>query len=421
MTLQWCLNTSQLHLWCDNSSFVKTANRLLNGGTMRIGRDANDADLVYTFAHLIQPVRHLLKVDWVKGHQDISKLNSIPTEVHLNIEADKLASEAIASTPYCPTFEVSPASSVLLHIDDITITSKLRKAIMNKYNSNAIISRIFQRTGWSKSTFHSIFWEGLGRSLASFSLSPRFTLTKHTNALLPVGSLLEKRREKEPYRCFTCDSCACETSRHMFLCPGNEEWRKEASTNFSRFLKEYNIPKCTINMILSSFFGPIGGATHETTGIVTGGLSNIGWEELWRGKIPTSLILQCTSQETSSEGLSTDQRRWGTKFCTLVFSEVLSLWERRNRARHGGTESERTARSKEKLALRVRRVQDLARTLPGGADRTLLEADTDIDDWTPHRMQSFLAWAEELATFCTKENTSSAVRDRLSDEVRKPP
>ena len=418
MILKWCL-PCKLQLWCDNNGFVSTANRLLREGNIRLGRDVNDADLVHSFAHLIWPVKDLLSVSWVKGHQDMSKLTNPSIEVLLNTEADTLASEALKTSKSCAFVAASPANPIQLHINNVTVTSKLRRSIMNRYNSIAIRNRIFERTGWSQKTFDSIFWEGLGRALASFPLSARFTLTKFTNNILPVGSVLAKRNDKEPYKCFTCSTCDHETIDHMFTCPGQEKWRISATKAFTAFLKESTVRRDRSNSILFAFFGL--NPDSPTCPLLDHTLASVGRKELWKGKLPIDLLFCCTRRE-GREDFTTTHRSWGTKLCKLIFTQILLLWDSRNAARHGSTATERSEREREKLSIRIQAIQAIARDLPSEHDRSLLQANAAVNDWSTMRMRSFVAWAEDLATFCSKESSANPipVRER-TDEVRKPP
>ena len=111
-------------------------------------------------------------------------------------------------------------------------------------------------------------------------------------------------------------------------------------------------------------------------------------------------------------------KKWGNGLCRTIFQEVLQLWDLRNKARHGDSAQDVTAKRRDKLLTRAIEVQKFAKTLAGSEDRRLLHADSTLDEWPPQRLESFLSWAEELSTYLRTEAKSDWI---LTDKVRKPP
>ena len=185
---------------------------------VQLGRDEQEADLIYSFAELAHPYRSLISFEWVKGHQDKSAEG---LAARLNQKADRLATHALSKATPCTDIVPSPASVAIPFLNNRPILSKLSWNVRLEYNATNMIERLCSRNQWSRPFFDLLFWEGLEKSLGSLQTGLRFTITKFCNDLLPTVNILLRRREKEPSRCFSCNSCDVKTPQHLFLCKGH--------------------------------------------------------------------------------------------------------------------------------------------------------------------------------------------------------
>ena len=421
----WMSPPCPIHIWCDNEGLVKTAQRILRHERIQLGRDEQEADLIYSFADIAHPFRSLISFEWVKGHQDKSAEG---LAARLNRKADQLATKALSKAIPMLDITPSPTSVAIPFLRGRPILSKLGWNIRLEYNAEALIERICSRNNWERSFFFSIFWKGLEKSLNAHQTGPRFTLTKFCNDLLPVGRILLRRREKEPCRCLSCESCEVETIEHMFTCTGHSDWREKASKNFRTQLDAWKTDPRLRDLLIEHIFGHFAPQSDpkpppQLLSTINSDMAAIDWQNLWKGYIPSSVTTFQASFANESAQVKTKQKDtpWGVKLCRLIHNEVLALWKKRNEKRHGREPQENHRLKREKFMVRARKIQETAKKLPSKRDRDLLESETDLSPWPTCRIVAFVDWAEGLAAFCEKESELTSVRDRTSDEVEDPP
>jgi hypothetical protein len=93
----------------------------------------------------------------VKSHQDDDGPVAGPTlEAQLNVQADALATEALADAPTYPKVALFPTAKCQLILAGKSITRKIPQAIRYQGGVNNIQTYLMERNQWSKETFHKI-------------------------------------------------------------------------------------------------------------------------------------------------------------------------------------------------------------------------------------------------------------------------
>jgi hypothetical protein len=104
---------------------------------------------------MYQKLGWMFAFEYVKGHQDNSiEIKNLPLDVQLNVEADQLATEYLATSQY------QGRVSLFLSVD--TISCKLQNAIRYQAGLGPTQTYVMARNTWSDQTMRSIDWQAHG-------------------------------------------------------------------------------------------------------------------------------------------------------------------------------------------------------------------------------------------------------------------
>ena len=120
-----------LSLVCDNSSLVDTVNKIAKRKRKQFPNETlePDWDVINEIVSLIKNSKQT--IEWIRGHQDEKMPKArLPLPAQLNCEADELANtaqEARKLEPLQRRMVRSPNNPIQVHVNDVTVTSKLQK------------------------------------------------------------------------------------------------------------------------------------------------------------------------------------------------------------------------------------------------------------------------------------------------------
>ena len=337
--------------------------------------------------------------------------------------ADWEATNALRRAHPIPIASAIPLAKVRLVINNRSIDKHPRRAILDASTAPAIRSIIMKRSNWTEHKMNLVAWDRLGSALKGYKQCSQTTLIKHCNVELPLGCRMNRRRGVEPTICKSCTAGCEETDDHMFQCSGHTQWETTTITSLKKFFGTTQTHRVIQDKILALLFpwrcaAPTGNFDRETLQVFND-LKTIGRMELWRGRIPVSLI-QWHDQYTAENHSTTHVkgRTWAKQLITGLFNRVLTLWTHRNKLRHGETDEEARQILKEKLHERMAGLQDAVDSLTDPRDRALFLPKQRWSNLTNKQAEAYLSWAEDLAAAVAAEDTEGG--DEVVEHTEEP-
>ena len=154
-------------------------------------------------------------------------------------------------------------------------------------------------------------------------------------------------------------------------------------------------------------------------------MREIGWREMWRGRIPRSAIqwqrkyFETTGQKTRKAST------WARHIVVAIFEQFLALWRLRNETRHGATKEEKARIDKERTRQRMSDLYAKVGSLNNAADRAMFLPDDHWQALPTATAKAHLSWAEPLLKKCVapSEHTQPQCTqgDPQNDAYRPPP
>ena len=128
----------------------------------------------------------------VYGHQDIdTKLDKLPLDAQMNVEADALAEEYYSKTVQSsPETHLLPACPAMLVLNGITVSNTYKKHLIRACTEPHYIGYLQDKYDWSDSLIQSIAWKSL--SCGINRVQRPCLVTKICNDLLPTATILQK-------------------------------------------------------------------------------------------------------------------------------------------------------------------------------------------------------------------------------------
>jgi hypothetical protein len=132
----------------------------------------------------------------VRSHQDDSvSAATLPLDVQLNIEADRLATDYLSTSEYAGNASLFPSAKCQLLINGDTISRQLPRAIRFQAGALPLQNYLKERNHWSQPTIDSVNWPAHGAA-HSFHREQRCFLIKFGHRHLPLGKTIHRRDNK---------------------------------------------------------------------------------------------------------------------------------------------------------------------------------------------------------------------------------
>jgi hypothetical protein len=176
----------------------------------RIKYELKDSEINFVFRH-------------ISGHQDkIKSFDELDIWEQTNVKVDKFAKEALSDyvAEGCPYIaaQISRGDKWLLTMDDVPITSDIKKTVYNSKWLQAGKEFWYRRLGIGQTYQESVDWDIVERTSAMCTRQKRIKRSKHMAHICPVGLILERRKERPTSECPRCKMV--ETNVHIVTCQG---------------------------------------------------------------------------------------------------------------------------------------------------------------------------------------------------------
>jgi hypothetical protein len=142
---------------------------------------------------------------WVEGHQDTTEEETaqLPWEAQLNIEVDKLGTEARheMTEKDLKEFNILPASKLMLFINGAPITRRHANKICNAWTTQRLRDNMTRRFSWTPGTADKIDWYLHGSTLKAYDFYNLNFSIKFIHERLPLNGI--------KFHQSTTDQCTC--------------------------------------------------------------------------------------------------------------------------------------------------------------------------------------------------------------------
>lgn len=412
------ISTSHNTIICDNKGLLERIEEASTWGhitpnvTLRAEWDIESVILqLYTELSIKFSFLH------VHSHQD-DKVSaaSLPLEVQLNIEADKLATAYMQEdTTRRPIAALFPSAKAQLIIKGKSVTRKLPFAIRYEAGSIGIRTYLKDRNSWTERTLDDIHWDSHGSS-HSFHRPQRCFLIKLCHRHLPLGQTLHRRDSKYPSTCPGCRE-ELETQAHFLKCNGDSRiaWRVKLLTELRQQMTKLHTASNLQEAILSCLDNSLAGRTNPTRGSFGTALlaqAHIGWTAMFRGywSLEWQKAYMRTYPVPDVETRKEKNKRhyqmelWQKKILQQLWRSMIALWTLRNNERHGWDKESRDGARREVLHHELATFYTRKHEYPARVQRLLrasyeihiTETASKIADWLDAYKNTFaMTWSPD--------------------------
>ena len=332
------------HLVCDNLGLIKSVTKLRDYPTIYPNTTLEaEWDCL---AQILVTSRELgaktPTIDHIKGHQDErAPYKELPLLAQLNCDADSFANTFLQTHMDLDHTRVHqfPAGECVLQLKKGTITQDLKHECSQAQNLPAYQSYVTRKNKWSDDTvFTTVDWTAHGQALKRHD-QHRPTFVKLVHKRLPVGAHVNKYDPKYPPNCLTCNH-EKETMDHFWKCqaPSRLAWQRQFLQELNQKLIELRIGPEARNLLVNKMRAVLDGDNPDLIpnppelADICAQQQAIKWEQILLGRFArawnTHPRIQPGSQQHSN-------KTWTTEIIDFIFMQWWTLWESRNKDRHG--------------------------------------------------------------------------------------
>jgi hypothetical protein len=252
--------------YCDNQSVVNILNKIREN---KVGYQESDSDILMTCQENM-PIN--IQIQHVKGHQANEESDNLPTEVNLNIRADKLANQQQTSIP---STQEPEDHTVYTLMKGRTITSKPIATMRYKIAKTRLKNYMKEKL---KGHEEKVEWKVFEASIEKFKRLPT-SLIKLIHNVTPTQAHMFK------LKLTNCNKCPCckeetETIHHIIIC---KEREMDGFQLFQSIVKE-KIKKSHISeKLMKQVYTTIITSTNQIEGFTSQEQQMIGWHKLLQG------------------------------------------------------------------------------------------------------------------------------------------
>jgi hypothetical protein len=356
--------------YCDNKSIVQQTSTSTNHQFASISMKPDydiliaiqkEQDIIQSFGYLVSNTLH------VKGHQDkIKPYHELPRPAQLNIDADKLASEAlthIMATSSPPPSSANPHCHAYLRNNKLLVSSNEQTLLRWKWAEFRIQQYYARKFKIRIKQLHYINWAGLRLARNQLSHAEKRFNIKLTTNWLPIN---EKcfRSGKVITLCHRCNDP--ESITHIFQCNKNKEQRQQYIDQIASVLTENQTAPDIHTAIIYGLYQWLNLPT--TTAIPPSMIkcynaqSNLGWNLFARGML---VIQWCEHQQEFARSRSDELAAligdtWNKKLSLALIRQAHKLWIARCNEIHQKSSDTATT----EITAQLQKIYDQASHLP---------------------------------------------------------
>ena len=410
-------SSSIITIYCDNQEVILKASK--SDDTLRgTGRFVSaDYDIESLLRQIIQTAPFQCNFEWVKGHQDDDN-QELDYPATLNVAADELAEFAYTACP--PTqekFESFQTAIVSLKIDEVQVTSKIKRQIEDAIHVPKLKQYRREKYGWTELTWDYIDWNGYDIALKPASTGLKRFLHRYTCEWLPVGERTKYYSQEGSSKCHSCDQ-AHESHYHLFSCLNvrrKEHFLTKLQVVIEGLRKRYtylpiwttlhrNIIKWTNNEMIP--VPQLEDNSKEYDKLLREAIieqNEIGWEHVFKGWL--SAKWSAAQDKYYAERSRDDPRiqrnyhngiAWSKTAVTLLQNLAFEVWKFRNKDIHGHNKLEEEQQKLRGVRSKVK--QEYAKRLNYPTRIQWRYFTRTLQDRLNDRIQTLRAWYENVHT-----------------------
>jgi hypothetical protein len=249
-----------------------------------------------------------------------------------------------------------PTRSVSLDIDGKTVHRNFKTTIRDAIHGTALLEEMQVRYNWPDGTLEFIDWEA-HRQATQAQRNRRTHFAKLCHELLPAGHLVCTYGTGLPDYCPLCKTPK-EDFHHVLKCyhPSRVQWRDTLFSSLKDQCYKLKTAPPLVEILITgitSFFEdrqfPIEDFEPAYRQLIRE-QDQIGWSQIFRGRLTMQWSLL---QQDHYSGLKPVKGQDGTSWSRLILSHIftqwLSLWDERNKARHGQDSTTRHVAQREQV------------------------------------------------------------------------
>jgi hypothetical protein len=241
------------------------------------------------------------------------------------------------------------------------------------------------RYEWPDGTLETIDWEAHRQSTQVHAKLRRTHYVKLCHEMLPVGELVSTYGQSLPDHCSLCNT-PDESHQHILRCPHRNrvEWRAAFLTSTTKTCQDNRTDPVLADILVQGLTHWLSATEFDPTPFpeqyqtLLAEQHVIGWKQMFQGRVTTqwaSLQQQYLSGQRYIKGQ--DGANWIKIILSHIFTEWNTLWDCRNKERHGEDKAGRT-RSLKDQAIRELEVLYTLRPTVLHRDRALFYDDLQI-------------------------------------------
>jgi len=179
--------TTKFQLACDGKSVLQRLRRT----TVTDPNEAH-ADLLSAARHLMKQWGYMIDLQHVKGHQDSKHFGPYKRDATLNIEADKLAKEKLATYRTGPVRFHIPGSQGVCYAGTHRIEKDFANTIRDHMNGQKTTEYWLKRRGLTQGIWNTIDWESIGWAMKELPINRRRWVSKYVSGHFATGKNMQR-------------------------------------------------------------------------------------------------------------------------------------------------------------------------------------------------------------------------------------
>ena len=329
---------------------------------------ANTAQQHFDFARAIIEIRQQItsKIEYmhVRGHMDQHQpFQKLSRMEQLNVLCDKYAKEA--NNSLLPQEAVHlPDEGLSLWYNGQKIYSNFKESIKSIYWRNKALAVIKQKYSWTNEQFNSVDWNALEKSMGMMHTSLKIRISKFVTKTLPVGCVMDRRKEwMEPF----CPRCGFdnETPSHVIQCP-HQDARKTLKVALGKFetvldrletekTLKFQVMVCVTEWITQGKVFPPKNILQPIQDQL-----ELGWKHFMEGRITTS-FRNYMDHHYQNAGSKKNGTNWVAIVIHSLWTHIFTfMWEHRNKYVHAIELKNKVSREHLNLNYKIREMYSKA-------------------------------------------------------------
>ena len=334
--------------FCDNKALVSRMNWYERRDVATTNASLTpDHDVQIQIEETMNSLNLQCPTTWVEGHQDTTEEETaqLPWEAQLNIEADKLATEARheMTEKDLTEFNILPASKLMLFINGAPITRSHATEIRNAWTTQRLRDNMTRRFSWTSGTADNIDWYSHGSTLKAHEFYNLNFSIKFIHERLPLNGV--------KFHQSTTDQCPCckekkETCEHFITCFQNPEVYQNLQEGLVEVYKKHQVDpvlRILINLAIAGepiHDGNVQGLypllDFEPYETLIEAQTKIGWKQIRYGRYALDWDYAQRRYSTEVLGIeATGEPKWIRAVIRATLVHYKSRWLTRNELLHG--------------------------------------------------------------------------------------